>query len=339
MFTQREAAHLEAARSGDQQQFSELAEPYRRELRAYCYRLLGSLQDAEDVVQETMLRAWRRLDTFEGRASFRTWLYKIATNASLDALTRAARRSLPATLYPPADPNTFSVTTLSDPVWLDPCPDEWFDETTISVEAHYTLRESVTLAFLTALQVLPPRQRAILVLSDVLDWRASEVAQLLGITISAVNSALHRARSTLAKHYYVAHAENAGISASTRSLLERYIRAWEETDVAGLISLLKEDAAYTMPPSTTWFQGKEAISQFFASSIFMDGLSYRLQPIRASHQPGFAVYLYDHRTDKFEAHSIHVLTVDDAQLMALTTFLNPALFSHFGLPNTLAEKI
>ena len=326
---------LEAARSGDQHQFSELVEPYRRELRAYCYRMLGSLQDAEDVVQETMLRAWRRLETFEGRASFRAWLYKIATNACLDTLEKTARRTLPVTLSAPANPQVADIGTINDPVWLDPFPDEWLDQTTVSAEVHYTQLESVTLAFLTALQVLPPRQRAVLVLCDVLDWRANEVASLLEITVSAVNSALHRARSTLAKHYLAKRTERLTLSARTRTLLERYVRAWEEADIAGLVSLLKEDATYAMPPSLAWFKGREAIANFFRSRIFVDGVSLRLRPIQVSGQPGFASYLYNPETKQFQAHSIHVLTLDDDQLEDLVTFLNPALFTYFGLPDTL----
>src|SRR5258708_39079303 len=191
MLNQVETTRLEAARSGDQQQFSELVEPYRRQLQVYCYRLLGSLQDAEDAVQETMLGAGRRLDTFEGRASFRAWLYKIATNVCLDVLDRAARRGLPTTLYDTADANSLDVKTINDPIWLDPFPDDWLDETTPSTEAHYALRESVTLAFMTALQVLPPRQRAVLVLFDVLDWRAREVHLLLDNTTRSLYNACH----------------------------------------------------------------------------------------------------------------------------------------------------
>src|SRR5258708_36944396 len=200
MLNQVETTRLEAARSGDQQQFSELVEPYRRQLQVYCYRLLGSLQDAEDAVQETMLRAWRRLDTFEGRASFRAWLYKIATNVCLDGLDRADRRGLPTTLYDTADANSLDVKTINDPVWLDPFPDDWLDETTPSTEAHYALRESVTLAFMTALHVLPPRQRAVLVLCDGLVWLARANARFLEITISAVSTPLHPARSTPTNH-------------------------------------------------------------------------------------------------------------------------------------------
>lgn len=335
MISQVEGNRLEAAKSGDQQQFSELVEPYRRQLQVYCYRLLGSLQDAEDAVQETMLRAWRRLDTFEGRASFRAWLYRIATNISLDILDRAVRRGLPTTLYNRADAQSLDVKTINDPIWLDPFPDEWLDETTPSTEARYALQESVTLAFMTALQVLPPRQRAVLVLCDVLDWRASEVAQLLDITISAVNSALHRARSTLTKHYHFTAAERTKISPTTRSLLERYVRAWEATDVAGLVSLLKEDATFAMPPSAAWFLGREAIGKFFGSRIFSTGVSLRLRAIAVSGQHGFASYLYKSETNQFQAQAIHVLTVDGSHVAALTTFLNPSLFSHFGLPSTL----
>jgi RNA polymerase sigma-70 factor, ECF subfamily len=335
MINQVEVTHLEAAKRGDQQQFSELVEPYRRQLQGYCYRLLGSLQDAEDAVQETMLRAWRRLDTFEGRASFRAWLYKIATNVSLDALDRAVRRGLPSTLYSSAQPQTTDVGSINEPIWLDPFPDEWLDETTISTEARYALQESVTLAFLTALQVLPPRQRAVLVLCDVLDWQASEVAQLLETTMSAVSSALHRARSTLASQYPTPAPESMKLSPGTRSLLDRYVRAWETADVAGLVSLLKEDATFAMPPSSAWFQGREAIGKFFASRIFVAGFSCKLRPIRASGQPGFATYLYDPETKQFQARGIHVLTEQDGQIAAFTTFLDPALFSHFGLARTL----
>ena len=291
MISPFEATRLEAAKSGDQQQFAELTEPYRRQLQAYCYRLLGSLQDAEDAVQETMLRAWRRLDTFEGRASFRAWLYKIATNVSLDALDRAARRGLPVTFYPPSNAHTSNVASITEPIWLDPFPDEWLDDTSLGTEARVALQESVTLAFLTALQVLPPRQRAVLVLCDVLDWHASEAAQLLDMTLSAVNSALHRARSSLAQHYTLPL--RPSLSPGTRSLLERYVHAWETADIEGLVSLLKEDATFAMPPSSAWFQGRDAVRQFFAAHIFVDGLSFRLQPIRASGQPGFAAYAYN----------------------------------------------
>jgi RNA polymerase sigma-70 factor (ECF subfamily) len=190
-------ARLAAARAGDQHEFGGLTEPYRRELQLHCYRILGSLQDAEDTVQETMLRAWRKLNTFEGRASLRAWLYRIATNACFDALAKRPRRVLPVSAQPAADPRAPMSPPLTEPIWLEPYPDDLIAEPEAGPEARYTARESVALAFIAALQSLPPRQRAVLILRDVLDWQASEVAQTLDLTVSAANSALHRARVTL----------------------------------------------------------------------------------------------------------------------------------------------
>ncbi len=334
MSSQTELASLAAARNGDPQQFAELAEPYRRELRAYCYRLLGSLEDAEDLVQETMLRAWRRLETFEGRASFRAWLYKIATNACLDVLDKASRRGLPTTKLSPANPQDELPAVNNEPVWLDPFPDDWLDEATPSAEAHYTQQESITLAFMTALQILPPHQRTVLVLRDVLDWQASEVADFLDMTVSAVNSALHRARTSLSKH------RSAALTTPTfkdsnpqiRVLLKRYIQAWEGLDVDALVVLLKEDATFSMPPFPAWFYRREAIAAFFAASVFVKGSMWQLRAIRVSGQAGFAVYKYDPSTNRYLAHAIHVLTVDDDGILNLTAFMNPLLFSYFGFP-------
>src|SRR5512135_253769 len=196
------AGHLAAARAGDQREFSRLTEPYRHELQLHCYRILGSLQDAEDIVQETLLRAWRRLETYEGRAPLRAWLYKIATNACFDALNKRPRRVLPTAQYAPADPRQPFAPPVAEPIWLEPYPDDLIAEPEAGPEARYSLRESVSLAFLAALQSLPARQRAALILCDVLDWHASEVSELLEITVSAVNSALHRARVTMQQQYH-----------------------------------------------------------------------------------------------------------------------------------------
>ncbi|MEO8609355.1 MAG: sigma-70 family RNA polymerase sigma factor [Chloroflexota bacterium] len=336
--SQTEITQLAAARSGDSGQFAELAEPYRRELRAYCYRLLGSLEDAEDLVQETMLRAWRRLETFEGRASFRAWLYKIATNACLDALEKASRRGLPITSLAPTNPQDALPPASSEPLWLDPFPDDWLDDTTPSPEARYTLQESVTLAFLTALQVLPPHQRTVLVLRDVLDWQASEVADFLDMTVSAVNSALHRARSTLSKQQMVSPKFKTIIDDDneTRALLERYVRAWEEVDVAALVALLKEDATFSMPPFPAWFHTREAIAAFFTTSVFAQAIPCRLLPIHVNGQPGFANYQYNGAANHYQAHSIHVLVLDGEGIASLTAFLDPTLFTYFGLPDDLS---
>ena len=343
MLSRAETHEIQRARI-DQSQFSALAEPYRHELQAYCYRILGSVQDAEDLVQETMLRAWNRLDTFQGRAPFRAWLYKIATNACFDALDKTIRRTLPDKRQRSSQPQEPIGAAITEPAWLEPCPDDWLGEvidTAISAEARYTIRESVTLAFLTALQVLPPRQRAVVILRDVLDWQASEVAPLLDLTVSAVNSALHRARVTLSKHYHVRDTRRAVDSLNdtlTRDLLTRYVRAWEEADVAGLVALLKEDATFSMPPSPSWYRGRSDIGWFFTSAVFANGMRSRLQPTRANGQPAFAGYVYDKSTQQYQAHALHLLTFESGQLSNLTTFLDPLLFPRFGLPNTLGME-
>lgn len=340
MLNLAETTHLAAARTGDPNEFSGLTEPYRRELQLHCYRLLGSLQDAEDLVQETLLRAWRRLDTFEGRASFRAWLYKIATNACLDTLDKRPRRALPTTTHSPSDPHQPVVPPITEPIWLEPFPDELLPAaTTISPEARYAVRESISLAFLAALQLLPPRQRAVLILRDVLDWHASEVAELLDMTVSAVNSALHRARTTLAQHYHSGNLDPPEPADETmRALLDRYMQAWETADVPALIALLKEDAVLTMPPSPSWYQGRAAISAFLTSVVFggPGHVRGRLQPARANGQPAFALYHYDEASRTYRAFAIQVLTfgysASSGQLAEVAIFLNPALFTPFGLP-------
>lgn len=353
-----EAAGLAAARQGDPLAFSRLAEPYRRELQVHCYRILGSLHEAEDLVQETMLRAWRRLDTYEGRASFRAWLYKIATNACLDALDRQrVRRSLPPRLHPAADPQASIAPPISEPVWLEPFPDEWLSDAAAGPEARYLSAESVSLAFLVVLQVLPPRQRAVMILRDVLEWPAREIAETMGLTVSAVNSALHRARVTMAKHYHGREAESATRDLAgarshvvtksqaddrTQALLERYVKAWEAADVAGLVALLKEDATFSMPPSPSWYRGRASIGAFVAATVFTDhGMFFgkasgrwRLLPARANGQPAFAIYQRSAGED-YQAFGIHVLTVEGDQLAAVTSFIDPSLPLRFGFPQWL----
>jgi RNA polymerase sigma-70 factor (ECF subfamily) len=321
---------LVAARAGDQEAFQSLTDPYRHELRVHCYRILGSLQDAEDLVQETFLRAWRRLETFEERASIRAWLYKIATNACLDALDKQ-KRLLPS-VYKSGE-----LSSVVEPTWLEPCPDEWFSDMTISPEAHYSVRESMSLAFLVALQLLPARQRAILILRDMLDWRASEVAALLDTTISAVNNALHRARVTLEQQAASSLANPRPPDDTLRPILDRYVRAWETADISSLIAMLKEDAILSMPPSPVWFQGREAICAFTTTEIFpkMGASSWLFKPVRANGQPAFAVYEPDKAGKHYQAHSIHTLTFDGDAVSEITVFYTPALFRFFGLPDQL----
>jgi RNA polymerase sigma-70 factor (ECF subfamily) len=341
-----ELALLSAALQGDANEFSRLTEPYRRELQAHCYRILGSLYEAEDLVQETLLRAWRRLDSFEGRSSLRAWLYKIATHACLDALDRRkSRRTLPPGKAPAADPLTQISPPSSEPIWLEPYPDEWLVDSAAGPEARYLASESVTLAFLAALQGLPPRQRAVLILKDVLDWPASEVAQMTGLTTSAVNSALHRARVTLSKNYHQHGMEKVARSQTdqeTQVLLDQYVRAWERADVDGLVALLKEEAVFSMPPSPSWYSGMDAIGKFVAATVFADhglfsGAAYgrwRLLPTRANHQPAYAIYQKD-ETEGYQAFGIHVLDIQESSIAEVVSFVDPNLPVQFGLPSRL----
>jgi len=325
-----------------------LFEPYRWELQLHCYRLLGSLHDAEDLVQETMLRAWQRFDTFKGASSLRTWLYSIATHACLDALKKRQPRTLPLVADPTAsDPAQRPAPALAEALWLEPYPDSWLAQATDNPESRYTRSESVSLAFLTVLQFLPPRQRAILLLSDVLDWRASEVAELLELTVSAVNSALFRARATLAQHYHPdgeARAQDRPVDAATSTLLARYVQAWETDDIAGLVALLKEDATFSMPPFPTWYRGPAAVrtlltwAPFGRVPFFGTGAhrQWRLCPTMANGQSAFAAYRLDPASGSYRAWGIHVLTYDDptpaCQIADLLLFQTPALVTSFGFP-------
>ncbi|HXV43060.1 MAG TPA: sigma-70 family RNA polymerase sigma factor [Anaerolineae bacterium] len=327
--------HLAAAQAGDSDEFGSLTEPYRRELQLHCYRLLGSLHEAEDLVQETLLRAWRRLDTYEGRASFRAWLYKIATNACLDTLDKRPRRALPVATQPRAELDQPPAPPGTDPIWLEPFPDELLPEATaLGPEARYAMRESISLAFLAALQLLPPRQRAVLILRDVLDWRASEVAELLDMPVSAANSTLQRARTTLAQHYRAGHSDSPPPADETMlALLDRYMRAWESADVTALVALLKEDAVLSMPPSSAWYQGRVTIAAFLRAVPFAQETGrWRARPTRANGQPAVAFYQWDETGQIYRAFGIQVLSLDHAGIAEMTTFINPAHFSLFDLP-------
>lgn len=345
----KEAGLLAAAQHGDANQFSELAEPYRRELQVHCYRILGSLHEAEDMVQETFLKAWRRLDTYAGRASFRAWLYKIATNTCLDFLDqRRSRRLLPTEAGPASDPGTI-LPPSAEATWLEPFPDEWLvDASAVNPESRYTDRESISLSFMTALQYLPPRQRAVLILRDVLDFSANETADLLEITVSSANSALHRARVTLAKRYQRPDIRSSAASVvdeRTQWLLDHFVQAWESADVEGLVALLKEDAILAMPPSPSWYQGREIIGLFVAETVFADngmfgGQAYhrwRLIPTHANASPAFALYLRT-ATEEYEAFGVQVLSYESNKLTQIMDFLDPSLPARFGLPRILRSN-
>ena len=313
--------------AGDED-FGRLTDPYRGELLRYCYRMLGSVHDAEDQVQETLLRAWRGYDRFDGRSSPRTWLYRIATNACLRALERQGRRPLPAGLGTPAEDPTAPLVAAPEVPWLQPLPDPPASTDPAAIVAS---RAGTRLALIAALQYLPPRQRAVLILRDVLGWPAAEVAELLGTTAAAVNSALQRARTQLDQ---VAPAEEHVAEPTdprVRTLLDRYTAAFAEADVAALLAVLTEDAVAEMPPNRTWFAGRAAIAAFLATHILRVPGDIRLVPTGANAQPAFAIYRRD-PAGGYRCHSIQVLTVTAAGISRVVSFQNPGLFPIFGLP-------
>jgi RNA polymerase sigma-70 factor (ECF subfamily) len=329
--------------AGGREAFQQLAEPYRRELHLHCYRMLGSLDDAEDLVQETFLRAWRGFDRFEGRASVRTWLYRIATNACLNALASraSARRVLPESLGPATDrmPHGEPVTEIA---WLEPYPDsalEGIADAAPGPDARYEMHEAVQLAFVAAIQHLPPRQRAVLLLHDVLRWSGAETAGLLDASVASVNSALQRARATLEKQFPGGRPSGQPAPDDRqRALLDRYVRAWEGADLDGFVALLREDAVLSMPPWCQWYAGREAIGAFFAWAWERHGdgpAPFRLVPTAANRQPAFALYVRGPEGPDRHAHTIQVLTLRDDAIGGLVYFRDTRLFASFGLPAVL----
>jgi RNA polymerase sigma-70 factor, ECF subfamily len=322
------------------QAFERLAEPLRRELKVHCYRMLGSVHEAEDLVQETYLRAWRSFDSFEEGTSIRAWLYRIATNACLNALAgrKSAQRLLPDQLGAASHQMPGAPTT--DVAWLEPYPDadlKGVADDAPNPEARYASREAVQLAFVAAIQQLPPRQRAALLLCDVLGWTAAEAATLLGGSTASINSALQRARETLAKRYpdgrpLVAHRP----ASAQQDLLGRYLQAWEGHDLDGFVALLKEDATFSMPPWLQWYAGRETIRSVF-ETLWKTCGGLRLVPTAANRQPAFAVYERNRMDGTWAAHSIHVLTLEHDTISTLTLFVEPRLFHAFELPLVLPD--
>src|SRR5919206_4678175 len=285
------------ARAGDGDAFRELTEPHRRELLVHCYRMLGSLQDAEDALQDTLLAAWRGLGGFDGRASIRTWLYRIATNRCLNALRSASRRPAKEWDIPEVEPP--EPTRLGEVVWLEPYPDallEGASDVPLGPEARYEQTEAISLAFVSALQVLPARQRAVLILREVLGYHANEVADMLDSTVDSVNSALKRARASL-RHRLPPTGERepppAPDSPAERALAAKFVRAYESGDLDALVTLLTDDISIAMPPFPLEYQGRDAVARFYAS-IFDSGRRFDLVPTRANGQPAFGAYLRAH---------------------------------------------
>jgi len=304
---------------------------FRGELLAHCYRMLGSAEEAEDMVQETYLRAWRSYAGFEGRSSVRTWLYRIATNACLTALERRGRRPLPSGLGAPSgDPETPVVAGPEMP-WLQPLPGALLAAERADPASVTASRAGIRLAFVAALQHLSARQRAVLILRDVLEWPAAEVANLLGTTTTAVNSGLRRARAQLARALPAEDELAEPAEPDRRALLDRFAAALENADVTALAQLLAEDVALEMPPALTWFTGRPAVVAFTASQLLTEPGELRLVPVTANGQPAFAVYRRDSGT-AYHAHALQVLTVTATGIARIVAFTDPGLFASFGLP-------
>ncbi|HUY71635.1 MAG TPA: RNA polymerase subunit sigma-70 [Gaiellaceae bacterium] len=326
---------LASARGGDEDTFRELTDPYQRELQLHIYRIVGSAQDAEDLLQETLLAAWRGLEQYEGRASVRAWLYRIATNRSLDAL-RASRRR-------PQDQRTTQMpepTRWSEPVWLEPYPDvllERIPDEAPGPEARYETKEGIALAFIVGLQQLPPQQRAVLVLRDVLGYRAGEVAEMLVTSEASVNSLLRRARAAFDSRLPTGGRERAPLPNSKveRELVTSFAETVENGDLDGIVALLTDDAWLTMPPLPHAYQGRNAISAFLRCAEERRGAARRLVATRANTQPAFGCYLSVPETDVAHAFSLLVLTLEGDQISAITWFAESSLLPQFGLPRML----
>jgi len=336
----RDRELLDAARGGDEAAFGRIAEEHRTQLLAHCYRMLGSMDDAEDMLQETYLRAWRGLPRFAGRSSLRTWLYRIATNACLDATARRPKRTLPIERGSPSEPGADPGAPLTESVWIEPFPD---DELVLphgyaAPEARYEQREAVELAFVAALQHLPANQRAVLLLREVLGFSAREAAESLDTTVASVNSALQRARKTVDQRL-PERSQQETLRAigdeKIRRVVEAYVDAWSRGDVEQLQALLAEDAVFSMPPWAAWWRGRETIAALAEAAVDYCAES-RSTPASANGQVAIAYYHHQKESGRFAAAAIDVLTFEGERIKEITAFVMPEVFSRFGLPDELA---
>ena len=315
--------------------FARLTDPFRPELLAHCYRMLGSVHDAEDQVQETMIRAWRSYGEFEGRASVRTWLYRIATNACLRALENSSRRPLPSGLGGPGEYQEAPLAGARTEVpWLQPFPDALLSAGSADPAEIVASRQSMRLALIAALQYLPARQRAVLILRDVLGWRAAEVAELLGTTTTAVNGMLQRARARFEQEAPGADQLHEPADPAGRALLDRYATAFQSADITTVMALLRDDAVFEMPPEPTWFTGRALIGRFLQSRVLTESGLFQMIPTAANGQPTFAIYLRGH-DGVYRAHGIQVLTLAASRVTRVTSFNDPGLFTAFALPEAV----
>ncbi len=362
--TLREHELLDAARRGDEGAFERIVARHRSELHAHCYRMLGSVHDADDALQETMLRAWRGLDRFEGRSSLRSWLYRIATNTSLNVIEKRPKRVLPIDYGPPTDPHEGPGEPIVESIWMEPYPDEklGLEDGYAAPEARYEQREGVELAFIAALQHLPPNQRAVLILREVLGFSAREVAETLDTTTASVNSALQRARQSVEQRL-PEQSQQATLRAlgddGLREIVDRYVEAWERGDVDTVVAMLTEDVAFAMPPLGSWFRGHDALRIFLAGWPLSGNWRWRTVRSRANGQPALAFYTWDEEEQAYMPFALNVLTMRDRLISDVTAFVirstprperevyarwpeqaaDPekfeALFTRFGLPGRL----
>jgi RNA polymerase sigma-70 factor, ECF subfamily len=317
------------------EEFARLTDPFRAELLAHCYRMLGSVHDAEDQVQETLLRAWRSFGQFEGRASLRTWLYRIATNACLRAIETRGRRPMPSGLGAPGEhPEGPLAAATPEVPWLQPIPDALLRPESADPAAVAASRTNVRLAFIAALQHLPPRQRAVLILRDVLGWRAAEVAELLGTTTTAANSALQRARTQLEQAAPSQDEIREPADPDDLRLLNRYATAFQNADIDALTALLHDDAVLEMPPMPAWFAGREHVGLFFRTHILRQPGDFTMIPTAANGQPALAAYRRG-RDGAYRANGIEMLTFTGSRIARIVVFLDPSLFASFGLAPAL----
>jgi RNA polymerase sigma-70 factor, ECF subfamily len=329
-----ERALLDALRRGDDDAFRRLVEPYRKALHVHCYRMLGSLFDADDALQETLLRAWRALPRFRGHELLRPWLYRIATNVCLDALARRRKRSLPSDHGRPAGPDDDPGEPLAESMWVGPYPDEaiGLEDGFAAPEARYEQREAVELAFIAALQHLPASQRAVLILRDVLGFSAKEAAGALETTVASVNSALQRARRTVDERM-PPRSQQATLRSlgdeRVRTIVKGYLDAWERGDVDALASMLAEDATFAMPPYAAWWRGRDVIAAFASGPV------HRYLPTRANGQAANAAYRWNSERRRYVAEALEVLTLEGPKVKTMTAFMMPEVFQRFGLPDEL----
>jgi RNA polymerase sigma-70 factor, ECF subfamily len=324
--TVQEQELLEAARAGDESGFRRLVDAHRPELHAHCYRMLGSVHDAEDALQEALLRAWRGLPRFEGRSSLRSWLYRIATNTCLDVIARRPKRVLPID-YAPSDPHQGPGEPVTESVWLEPYPDEQIgiEDGFAAPEARYERRESVELAFIAALQHLPATQRAVLILREVLGFSAREVAETLETTVAAVNSALQRARAAVGQRL-PEESQQATLRTlgdeGVREVVQKYVDAWDRDDVDGVVAMLTDDAAFSMPPLRTWFRGHDALRIFLAGWPLSGAWRWRHVETRANGQPALGFYAWDPDEDSYLPFALNVFTLRGDRISDVTAFVN-----------------